>query len=70
MVETHLTFDVSTPQLALQARRKLSALIIGGWDVVFMDEYDVQDPQTGQYLRIREVVVAGLTEPTMNYQEG
>jgi len=72
MVETRLTFDVSTPQLALQARRKISALIIGGWDVISIEEYNLQDRQTGQIVRIREVVVSGEDTPLTHsdYREG
>jgi len=57
--ETVLTFDVTTPIDAAQARLKISALVIGGYDVVSIEEHEKTDQETGARRRIRRVRLSG-----------
>ncbi len=68
-VEHVFQFDVTTSHHAAQARRKLDALIIGGYEIISINERDVWDDQTGRYRRIRSVRVYGANlNPTSDFQ--
>lgn len=58
-VEHILQFDVSTPHHAAQARRKLDALIIGGYEIISIQEQNIWDEETERHRRIRSVSVYG-----------
>ena len=57
--EQVLQFEVTTAQHAAQARRKLDALILGGYEILSIHEREVWDEESGQRRRIRSVRVYG-----------
>ena len=57
--EHQLTLEITTEAQALQAQRKLDALVIGGWEILEMDVLETTDPDSGQRRRFRVIRVCG-----------
>jgi len=56
-----IRIEVTTPHQQDQARRKLDALVLGGWDIHAMIAVEHLDTNTGNIRQFRELVVSGKT---------